>query len=525
MRWQRWTRLIPFIGGGARCTAHHVHERPGRIRHKTSNIPSGLAARLARGHDFSALTYHNIPGITKDEKDAGRDLVMRGGPWSPAERSDIMNYCQTDVDALEPLLERMIGHIRTHPQGLGQALLRGRYMIAVARMERAGVPIDTTAHSRICDRWDGIKLDLIQRVDQDFGVYDGTTFKAGLFAKWLDSRGSLYSWPRTDSGLLDLQGDTFRDMSKLYPELTPLKELRHSLGELRLNSLAVGPDNRNRTMLSPFGAKSSRNLPSSSKFIFGPSTWIRGLIKPPEGRALAYIDWSAQEVWIAAALSGDLALLDSAMSGDPYLAFAKRAGLAPPDATKDSHKGVRDLCKTCLLGTNYGMQSRSLAYRTGTSNIEARSILRRLNTTYPVYTEWAQQVIDTGTLAGQLSTVFGWRLHVTSSARPTSLRNYPMQANGAEMLRLACCLATEAGIAVCAPVHDALLIEAPADGLDHAVEVTRSCMTQASAIVLDGAKGRTDVTTVRWPDRYTDPRGAVMWDTITVLGGQTQPVR
>jgi hypothetical protein len=39
--------------------------------------------------------------------------------------------------------------------------------------------------------------------------------------------------------------------------------------------------------------------------------------------------------------------------------------------------------------------------------------------------------------------------------------NFPMQANGAEMLRLACCLAIERGLAVCAPVHDAILIEAP----------------------------------------------------------------
>ena len=36
-----------------------------------------------------------------------------------------------------------------------------------------------------------------------------------------------------------------------------------------------------------------------------------------------------------------------------------------------------------------------------------------------------------------------------------------MQANGAEILRLACCYMIEAGIRVCAPVHDAVLIEAP----------------------------------------------------------------
>ena len=36
-----------------------------------------------------------------------------------------------------------------------------------------------------------------------------------------------------------------------------------------------------------------------------------------------------------------------------------------------------------------------------------------------------------------------------------------MQANGAEMLRLACCLAIERGVKVCAPVHDAILIDRP----------------------------------------------------------------
>jgi DNA polymerase I len=163
------------------------------------------------------------------------------------------------------------------------------------------------------------------------------------------------------------------------------------------------------------------------------------------------------------------------------------------------------------------MQARSLAYRTGVSEIEAQEILRRLAAAYPVYSEWAQQVVDAGLLGGRLSTVFGWQLHVGPRARATSLRNFPMQANGAEMLRLACCLATEAGIAVCAPVHDALLIEAPAAGIDDAVAVTRSLMARASGIVLDGLEVGTDAEVIRWPDRYADPRGAVMWSRVTEL--------
>jgi hypothetical protein len=478
------------------------------------NETNGVALPEGRGL-LSALSYHGIPAITSEQKHEERALVMRGGPWTGSERRRILDYCQTDVDALGPLLERMLPRIRSSRAGLGQALLRGRYTAAVARMEHTGIPIDVELLNRIRERWSSIKLDLIRAVDKDYGVFDGGTFKGGLFATWLATEG--IDWPRTPTGQLQLDQDLFRDMSKRYPKLEPLKELRHSLAELRLERLAVGPDGRNRVMLSPLGASSGRNTPSSARFVFGPAVWVRGLITPELGRALAYVDWSSQEVWIAAQLSGDRALLDAVSSGDPYLSFAKMAGLAPADATKQTHKAVRDVCKTVVLGTNYGMGAQSLAYRTGLSVLEAQDVLRRLAATFPTFTAWAEHVVNVAQLTGSLSTVFGWTVHVTGSSRPTSLRNFPMQANGAEMLRLACCLATERGVDVCAPVHDALLVEGPADEIGAVVDATRSAMAEASRAVLGGLEVGTDAEVVRWPNRYADPRGQTMWDRVTEL--------
>lgn len=129
-------------------------------------------------------------------------------------------------------------------------------------------------------------------------------------------------------------------------------------------------------------------------------------------------------------------------------------------------------------------------------------------------------MVDVGQLAGYLSTVFGWTYR-TESARPNTLRNFPMQANGAEMLRLACCLATERGIRVCAPVHDALLIESDASDIDDAVATTCAAMSEAARTVLAGVDVGTDAEIIRWPDRYADPRGAVMWHRVTeLLNGQ-----
>ena len=48
----------------------------------------------------------------------------------------ILDYCQSDVDALVRLFERMAPEI-----DLPRALLRGRYMAAAA-MEWEGVPVD-----------------------------------------------------------------------------------------------------------------------------------------------------------------------------------------------------------------------------------------------------------------------------------------------------------------------------------------------------------------------------------------------
>src|SRR6266536_35658 len=457
---------------------------------------------------LAALAYHGIPAITSAEKTAGRALAMQDA-WTDAERTALLDYCQPDVDPLGPLLQRMLPSIRRRPEGLGQALLRGRYSgAAIANMEHTGVPIDTIMLGRLRERWGSIKRDLIAVVDKDYGVYDGDTFKADRFEAWLSKQG--IPWPRTDTGRLQLDRETFREAGKAYPLVSPLRELRHSLSEMRLEKLAVGSDGRNRVSLMPFAARSSRNTPSNSKFIFGPSVWLRGLIRPEHGRALAYVDWSSQEIAIAAALSGDLALLDAVQSGDPYLRFAKLAGLAPDDATKQSHGQIRNLCKTCLLGSNYGMGAASLAQRTGTSMLVAEATQRALALAFPVFWQWAEHMTDIGELRGELHTVFGWALRVTRDTRSTTLRNFPMQANAAEMLRLACCLATEGGVQVCAPVHDALLVEASVEDLSEVVAATRSAMSEAARVVLRGTDIGTEATAVPWPERYSDPRGEVM---------------
>ena len=429
------------------------------------------------------------------------------------------DYCAEDVDALVRLLPRMLPRI-----DLPRALLRGRYGWAVAAMEHRGIPIDVEMFHHLRDRWGEIQTELVAEVDARFGVYEGTTFKRDRFAQWLIANN--VPWPRLPTGQLDMEDGTFRSMAKAHPAVSELRELRASLGKMRLfDDLAIGPDGRNRTAIMPFRASTGRNQPSNAKFIFGPSRWLRSLIKPEPGRAVAYIDYGQQEFAIAAALSGDEAMKEAYRSGDPHLAFGKQAGAIPPDGTKAMHKPERDLFKACVLAVQYGMGFESLADRIGQNLDVAKWLLALHRRTYPTHWQWSEAAVARALLSGRLETVFGWPIHVgptDGSVKPVnarSLANFPCQANGAEMLRVACCMLAEAGVELCAPIHDAVLIEGPADTIDEEVARARSIMAEASRIVLGGFEVGTDVVVVKYRERYVDEAGTDFWNRVARLAG------
>ena len=470
------------------------------------NASNGLGTPCGSGL-LGALAWFGLDGIGAAEKDAMRTLALRGGPWTADERMALLDYCEQDVDALARLLAAMLPTI-----DLDRALLRGRYMVAAARIEAVGVPIDIESLRTLTGEWTQIQDRLIKRIDAKFNVYDGRTFKADWFAEFLSAND--IPWPRLPSGALALDKDTFREMARSHPQVSPLRELRVSLAQLRLADLAVGQDARNRCLLSAFRARTGRNQPSNSRFIFGPAVWLRGLIKPAPGHALAYVDWSQQEFGIAAALSNDAAMLTAYTSGDPYLAFAKQAHAVPDDATKHTHPEIREQFKACALAVQYGMGDVSLGHRIGQPPSYARELLQVHRDTYGVFWRWSDAALDVAHLYGQLSTTFGWTVHLGGRVNARSLRNFPMQANGAEMLRLACCLVTERGIRLCAPVHDALLIEAPIDRIDETVADVQHQMAEASRVVLGGFALRSDAMLIPHPERYADSRGAQMWQTV-----------
>jgi len=247
------------------------------FRNRTNGLPTPAGSSL-----LGTLAYFGLDGMAAAEKHEMQEAIGNGtwrGRHTPEE---ILDYCEGDVETLARLLLAMLSGI-----DLPRALLRGRYMAAAAAMEHNGVPIDVETLERLRQGWTGIQDDLIHAIDVH-GIYDGRTFKSERWTKLIVSLG--IPWPTHESGQLDLSDDTFRQLAKSYPAVSPYRELRSSLADLRLNDLSVGRDARNRTILSVFRSRTGRNQPSNSKFIFGPSVWLRGLVKPP--RAMAWPTWT-----------------------------------------------------------------------------------------------------------------------------------------------------------------------------------------------------------------------------------------
>lgn len=505
---------------------------PKLARQRQAPYPTGSQALLVTVHAEDLQCLHIALGWRTPERILDLTVEFRnmingqnapGGPslagaavWFGLPVAEAISTGNTPDQVRRRLffVTRLFERMRT-TLDWGRALLRARYLMAVARIETAGIPVDATALTFLTHNWQELQARLIAEIDACFGCFLGGQFQVEAFEDWLVTHG--INWPRNVFGGLDLDDDVFKERARAHSELRPLKELRAALGVFQPTQVTVGRDGRNRTPLRPFASRTARNQPSTKGSILGGPSWTRFLVQPEPRMGLALIDWCQQEFGIAAALSGDAAMQSAYRAGDPYIAFAIAAGAAPAGSTAKTQPDVRARFKACALGVQYGMGAGTLARMLNVPLAEAASLLERHKRIYPRFWQWSDDIEAEGLLRGRLRSVFGWKVAVGVGANPRFLRNFPMQANGAEMMRLACCLTTETGIRVCATLHDALMIEAQLSDLDAAVADTQRKMAEASSVVLDGFELRSEARVVRHPGCLGDDRGSAIWPIVEKL--------
>jgi hypothetical protein len=126
-------------------------------------------------------------------------------------------------------------------------------MKAIATMESNGITIDVPPLHVLNDHWEALKVDLVEQIDGNFGVYDGTSFRVERFCQYLSQHG--IPWPQFPHGGFQLDDDTFGDMADVYPALQPLRQLRQMLSMLHLADGFAHkvPKNRNLENMDPTG--------------------------------------------------------------------------------------------------------------------------------------------------------------------------------------------------------------------------------------------------------------------------------
>jgi DNA polymerase family A len=464
-------------------------------------------------HAYDVLGWENI-----DKGTMARDIGE--GRWREYGQDVVYEYCEEDVRASAELLRKQLCGRRGLPAvDVEKTLHWSNYSAkVVAQIQAKGMPIDTVLWNLVQENKAAVIAALLRQFDPSYGnenpIYTPTgEFAYERFESWLARAGGP-AWPRLESGRLDISADAFGLMQHI-PGIEGLHALRDSLGVIVRAKLPIGRDGRNRPSLFPFCTATGRN--AHAKSLFNAHAGMRSFMVFPKDKIGVYLDWRTQEVGIAAALSGDPALMRDYAGGDVYHALALLCGLTnerDPVKWKSADPAMRQRMKPLQLAVNYGMTVPSLAKGLDRHPLIASTIIERHRKTYPRFWQWREQQVQMAMIRRRLETVFGWPLQLTSSPNKRTLYNFPMQGNGAEMLRLAAWRLCEAGIIPCMLIHDGILIEARAEAeIAQAMEI----MKAAGRDVCGGFEIGVDVDQrLEHGARYRDkrPMAQRMWRTV-----------
>jgi len=319
-----------------------------------------------------------------------------------------------------------------------------------------------------------------------------------------------YQWQASVSGYyLKMDKSYLKQLAHQYPELRLFYDAITTISSIQSTDfLMLETDGFIKPSLHLMTQKTGRNSPKPSEgYLLNASHWIRCLIKPKPNHCIISIDWCQQEIGIAAALSNDNKLIDiyDAPDGDVYLTLAKMAGFAPPSATKKTHPEIRQLFKTMQIGLGYGKAvwsltkdikqlSNSMTFSDAYN--KAQQIHHWHKTTFTGYWQWTENTINQARQSGIIQSKDGWTYFVTDAVRDTQLLNYPMQANGAALMRLAIVnLAQYENIDLICTQHDAIYVNAKNCDKERIIQQIQHSMDQAcSDLFNDKITLRTDVT-------------------------------
>jgi hypothetical protein len=467
-----------------------------------------------------ACRAYGLHGWENVDKEAiAKDIAK--GDWRKWGREAVIAYCEEDVAMTVKLLRAMVMGVDGFPPfDVPRTLHWSNYSAkAIARIQARGMPIDVRLWNLVQENKAQVIAALIRKFDPSYGspypIYSSEgEWSYRRFEQWLASAGVL-AWPRLESGQLDIDDDAFRLMASIAPSVEGLHALRDSIGFINKARLPIGPDGRNRPSLFPFGTATGRNAHRRSPY--NAHAGVRSFMVFDPDVIGFHLDWRSQEVGVAAARFNDHAMAEDYLSGDIYHALARMCGLTEdpdPFRWKEHNRAKRDRMKPLQLGINYGMGVPSLARGLNRHPLIAAEIISRHKRRYPAFWRGREEAVQNALLERQIENSFGWALQISVSPNVRTLYNFPMQSDGAEMIREAAVRLCEVGMVPIMLIHDGILFE---ETDPCRIEEAREIMCAVGRLVCNGLEMGVDADPpLGGGARYRDKRPVAqkMWATI-----------
>lgn len=460
------------------------------------NCPAHLDARLV-----TALVNSGLGRFIPAEKDTIRLRILNLA-FAQADLPGIIDYCHADVTATASLYAHQQG--RVNPVSMAYWT---EYLQAVSRIEQRGIAIDMPTLRRIRRNREFLCEQVRVRVNATAKVYRSSgSFCKAAFLRWARAQGirwPLRPSPKTGKPYHPVDDDTMALMECRHPWIEMVKDAQKTLRALIRHRMMVDCGRHYFSMM-PFRSITGRNQPS--KFIFSGPKWLRFLAVPSSpDHVLIYSDYSAQEIGIAAALSGDLAMQEMYADDDPHTRYTVMCGADPAE---------RKTYKTVNLATLYEMTELGLADRLGVSEDAASDLLDQHREHFQTYHEWSERVTQVAFDRGYATTRAGWKARVHPESKWRTWSNFPIQSTAADVMRMTTIALDRQGVRVLAIIHDGWLIESRRDEVDATLAAIDRAQRAACDVILGGFELK--MTTAIYEGRFqVDEKDALAtWEQI-----------
>jgi DNA polymerase-1 len=369
----------------------------------------------------------------------------------------------------------------------------------LARMERAGIRIETAQLATISERMDGeiqsLTDQIFQLAGKPFNINSPKQLGEILFEDLkLPSQGKTgktkaYSTAADVLETLAVEHDIARKILE-YRQLTKLKGTYVDA----LPSLLSPDDHRLHTSFNPAGAATGRLSSSNPNLQNIPvrteaGREIRSAFVPEPGWTLLVADYSQIELRLLAHYSGDAVLCDAFQHNqDIHTRTASEVfGVAPLMVTSEMRRNA----KAVNFGIVYGQTSFGLAAQLGITRGEADTYIRGYFERYAGVQKWINSTIEEVRKRGYTLTLDGRRRPIPDiqsrnpSARSFAERtavNTPLQGTASDLIKKAM-IRLDAELAkrglqsrMLLQVHDELVLECPPAELAEVEKLVKQTM-------------------------------------------------